>query len=89
MLFFSFSLSPSLSFLSFLPLSLPPFLHLCSVAVCSVVGDPYPPSQLTGLWLRHQLVAFREKDSALFLCSAIEKQHRTCTLTFHSALSES
>ena len=59
-----------------------------SVAVCSLVGDPYTPSQVLSPWLRHQLVCLNEGSGALFLGSVADKQHHVCTLTFHSALSE-
>ena len=62
-----------------------------SIAVCTLRDDPYPVESLLSPWLAHQLVSVYEGDTttaALFHRSAIDKQHRTCTLTFHSALSE-
>ena len=59
---------------------------LVSIAVCSLVDDPYPPSRVVSPWLRHQLLCWDDGSEALFLGCAVEKQHHTCTLTFHSAL---
>ena len=59
-----------------------------SLAVFSLVGDPYSDVHLLNPWLRHQLVWYSKKHSCLFLRAAMDKQHRTCSLTFHSALSE-
>ena len=54
----------------------------------SLVGDPYPNLHLLSPWLDHQLVWFSEKHSCLFLRAAIDEHHWTCSLGFHSALSE-
>ena len=71
-------------FLSFSP----PPLPSPSIAMFSLTGDPYPNLHMLSPWLDHQLVWFNEKDSCLFLRAAIDKQHRTCSITFHSALSK-
>ena len=64
-------------------------LPIFSIAVCTVRGDPYPMESLLTPWLNHQLVSGHEGDTAaMFVRNAIDKQHRTCTLTFHSALSK-
>ena len=59
-----------------------------SIAMFSLTGDPYPNLHMLSPWLDHQLVWFSEKDSCLFLRAAIDKQHRTCSISFHSALSK-
>ena len=63
-------------------------IHDSSVAVCTLLGDPYDSTSILSPWLRHQLVCSKEGTPTLFMRKAIDKQHRTCTLTFHSALSE-
>ena len=60
------------------------YFPLCSIAVCSVVDDPYPAMDLLSPWLRHQAVCFEQ--SKLFVHSNLDKMLRMCTLTFHSAL---
>ena len=59
-----------------------------SIAMFSLTGDPYSDLHMLSPWLDHQLVWFSEKDSCLFLRAAIDKQHQTCSISFHSALSE-
>ena len=72
--------------ITYIPLS--PSLPIPSIAMFSLVGDPYPNLHLLSPWLDHQLVWFSEKHSCLFLRAAIDKHHWTCSLNFHSALSE-
>ncbi len=52
------------------------------------MGDPYPNEALLNPLLRHQLVCCNKGDHSLFIKCAIEKQHRTCILTFNSMFSK-
>ena len=59
-----------------------------SIAVCTLVGDPYPDENLLNPLLRHQLVCSNKEDLSLFIECFIGEQKRTCVFTFHSMLSK-
>ena len=63
-------------------------VHTLSVAVCTLAGDPYSPTDLLLPWLHHQAICSDKGGKSLFLKCAIEKQHRIINLTFHSSLSQ-
>lgn len=60
-----------------------------SIAVCTLVGDPYPNEALFRPLLQHQLVYSVKDGHNLFIKCAIEKQHCTCVFSFNSMFSES
>ena len=64
------------------------FFVCASVALCTLVGDPYPNEAILNPLLQHQCVCSLEGEPVFFLKTPIERQHRTCVLSFHSMFSE-
>ena len=57
--------------------------------MCTLVGDPYPNEALLQPLVRHQCVSVGgEGEPVFFIKTAIERQHRTTVLSFHSMFSE-